>query len=118
MEKTHRAEAKKYFKKTLAMMDQDNPEVLRCYGLCQYRSGNREEGVEQIEKAFQANDADAEIILNLIELCILEEQRKKSQKYIKHYHTKKEELQFFDRKENYYDEKVRIFEEYVDSDAE
>jgi hypothetical protein len=43
MEKTHWKEAKGYFKKTLELMEQDNPEVMRCYGLCEYRAGNREE---------------------------------------------------------------------------
>lgn len=113
MEKTHRGDAKKYFQKTLELMDQDNPEVLRCYGLCEYWSGNREEGMILIKKAFDANKNDAEIILNLVELSILEEERTDTQEYIQHYHTNIKALQFFDRKQKYYDEKIAIFEEYV-----
>ena len=94
-------------------MDQDNPEVLRCYGLCEYRSGNREEGMEFVTKAFESNNKDAEIILNLVELSILEEAWKNAQEYIQHYHTNIKSLQFFDRKQKYYDEKMAIFEEYV-----
>ncbi len=115
MEKTHRKEAKEYFKKTLAMMDQDNPEVMRCYGLCEYRLGNREQGLSQIMKAYEMNSMDAEIILNLVEITILEEQWDAADTYIAHYITHSEELQFFDRKKVYYDEKIRIFEAYVAS---
>ena len=117
MEKTHRIDAKKYFQKTLELMDQDNPEVLRCYGLCEYRSGNREEGITFLTKAFEANKNDAEIILNLVELSILEEERQDARFYIQHYHQNIKSLQFFDRKQKYYDEKMAIFEEYVKSKA-
>lgn len=115
MEKTHRVDAKKYFQKTLELMDQDNPEVLRCYGLCEYWSGNREEWLDLVTKAFKVNQHDAEIILNLVELNILEEERDDAQKYIVHYRDNIQQLQFFDRAQKYYDEKMRIFEEYVHS---
>lgn len=113
MEKTHRPEAKKYFQKTLTMMEQENPEVLRCYGLCEYWSWNRETGLTYLEKAFEQNGSDAEIILNLIEVMILEQDWKRARQYITHYYDNKENLQFFDRKVQYYDDKIRIFQEYV-----
>lgn len=118
MEKTHWKEAKKYFRKTLELMDQDNPEVMRCFGLCEYWSWNREEGLSHVTKAFAANQKDAEIILNLIELTILEKEWEKAKEYIIHYKEHADELQFFDRKKVYYDDKIRIFEAYVASDHE
>ena len=69
--------------------------------------------MELITKAFETNKNDAEIILNLVELSILEEERKHAKMYIEHYHTNIKSLQFFDRKQKYYDEKMAIFEEYV-----
>jgi hypothetical protein len=69
-----------------------------------------------VMKAFDANQKDAEIILNLVEITILEKQWNKAKLYIKHYLKHKDELQFFDRKQVYYDEKIRIFQEYVESD--
>lgn len=114
MEKTHRLQAKKNFQKTMELMDQDNPEVMRCYGICEYRSGNREKWLELITKAFSANGLDAEILLNLIELNILEEHFSKAKEYISHYHTHKEQIQFFDRQSVYYDEKIRIFASYIE----
>lgn len=118
MEKTHRNQAKKYLRKAVNLLEEENPEVMRCYGLCEYWSGNREGGLQYLRKAFDINDSDAEIILNLIEVLILEKKNGLAQKYIKHYHNSKEELQFFDRDGDYYDQKIRIFEEYVRTDSE
>ena len=69
-----------------------------------------------VMKAFEVNSKDAEIILNLVEISILEKQRDKAKLYIHHYLQEKDELQFFDRKQMYYDEKIRIFKAYVESD--
>lgn len=115
MEKTNWAEAKDYFRRALGSLDQDNAEVLRCYGLCEYRSGNREEGILHLKKAYHLNEFDAEIILNLTEILILEKNFLLARKYIKQYHEHKSQLQFFEREVIYYDEKMRIFEEFIRS---
>ncbi len=118
MEKTQWVKAKEYFKTALTLMHEDNPEIMRCYGLCEYRSGNREDGIEYLRKALLANKLDAEIILNLIEVLILEKERVEAQKYIDHYEKYKPKLQYFDRDLSYYDDKIRIFADYVEEEGE
>jgi hypothetical protein len=46
----------------------------------------------------------------------LEKEWNKAKEYIEHYKKFTDELQFFDRKKIYYDDKIRIFEAYVLSD--
>lgn len=118
MEKTQWAKAKEYFKTALTLMHEDNPEIMRCYGLCEYWSWNREDGIEYLRKALLANKLDAEIILNLIEVLILEKERVEAQKYIDHYEKYKPKLQYFDRDLSYYDDKIRIFADYVEEEGE
>ncbi len=118
MEKTQWVKAKEYFKTALQLMHEDNPEIMRCYGLCEYWSGNREDGIEYLRKALLANKLDAEIILNLIEVLILEKERVEARKYIDHYEKYKPKLQYFDRDLSYYDDKIRIFTDYVEEEGE
>lgn len=113
MEKTNRQEAKQYLKKAMNLLEEENPEMMRCYAICQYRSGNREEGMKYLKQAFSLNQADAEIILNLVELSILQHQWKHAKRYISYYYQHKETLQFFDKPATYYDEKIILFQEYV-----
>ena len=113
MEKTDRQQAKKLFKQAMTLMEGDNPEILRCYGLCEYRSGNREEGITFLLKSFKINKLDAEVILNLVEVSILEHNHNSAKKYIEHYRSSHDELQCFDRHISYYDEKIELFEEYL-----
>lgn len=42
MEKNNRKEARKYFQKACEITEAQNHEILRCYGLSEYRYGNRE----------------------------------------------------------------------------
>lgn len=120
MEKTHRASAKKYLKQALNLMDHDNPEILRCYGLCEYWSGNRETGIQYVEKAFEENKTDAEIILNLVEMYVLEKRMFQAKKYIAYFRSieKSSTLQCFDRDVSYYQHKLALFEEYLLSEAD
>ena len=113
MEKTNRSEAKKYFKKALSMLEGDNPEILRCYGLCEYWSGNREQGMTLLIKSHKQNQLDAEVLLNIIEISILERDAPAAKEYIAYYHKHKNELQCFDREATYYHDKVVLFEEYL-----
>lgn len=113
MEKTQRSIAKKYFKKAISMLEGDNPEILRCYWLCEYRSWNREQWITYLIKSYKINEFDAEVILNLIEISILEKKSTQAKKYIKHYHEHREKLNCFDRELSYYDEKVDLFEKFL-----
>lgn len=114
MEKTNRWVAKKHLLKALDLIENDNPEILRCYGLCEYWSGNREKWFGHIIKALEANENDAEVILNLIELSLLEKKFGQAKKYVKYFHKHKQNLQIFDRTVEYYEEKVSIFEEFLE----
>lgn len=115
MEKTNRKKARDFFKRSLQLMNEENPEILRCYGLCEYWLGNREDGMDYLQRAYEANTLDAEIILNLIEIAILEEQRAVAKKYIASYQSNKASIQFFDRPASYYDKKIALFSEYIES---
>jgi tetratricopeptide (TPR) repeat protein len=42
MEKNNRKEAREYLKKAWDLTNGNNHEIIRCYGLCEYRYGNRE----------------------------------------------------------------------------
>lgn len=119
MEKTHRSSAKKYLKQALNLMDHDNPEIMRCYGLCEYWSGNREAGIQHVEKAFEENKLDAEIILNLVEMYVLEKRFSQAKKYIAYFRSiEASSLQCFDRDVSYYQNKLALFEEYLLSESE
>lgn len=113
MEKTNRQEAKNNLKKAMSLLEDDNPEMMRCYAICEYWSGNREWGMRYLKQAFEMNKYDAEIILNTIELHILQHQWKHAQRYIKYYYDHTEQLQYFDKTKEQYDEKIILFQEYV-----
>ena len=113
MEKTNRQEAKNNLKKAMSLLDDDNPEMMRCYAICEYRSGNREWGMGYLKQAFEMNKFDAEIILNMVELHILQHQWKHAQRYIKYYYDHATELQYFDKSKEQYDEKILLFQEYI-----
>lgn len=113
MEKTNRQEAKKYMKKAIGLLDDDNPEMIRCLAICEFWSWNREWGMRSLKQAFDMSKFDAEIILNLIELYILQHQWSYAQKYIAYYNENHENLQFFDKPKPYYDEKILLFKEYI-----
>lgn len=117
MEKTNRQQAKWYFKKALTLLEEENPEIMRCYGLCEYRLGHREDWLNYLIRAYEANNQDAEIILNIVEISIMEEDRKQAKKYIKIYHTWYDKLNFFDRDKSYYDEKITLFEHFISSSS-
>ena len=113
MEKTNRWAAKEKFQKALDMIDQDNPEILRCYGLCEYRSGNREEWMCYLMESHKVNALDAEVILNIIEVSILEQEKETALEYVQYYYKVKDKLQCFDRDITYYEEKIQLFEEFL-----
>ena len=112
MEKTNWQQAKKYFQKAMALLDEDNAEILRCYGLCEYRLGHNEDGIDYLEKAYSLNTDDAEIILTLVEVMIMQEDRESARSYIEHYLTT-DTITYIDKDKDYYDEKIAMFSTYI-----
>ncbi len=113
MEKNHRLEAKKYLQKALELTHAENHEIMRCYGLCEYRYGNREKWLGLLKDSFSLNNKDAEVIYNLIELYILEHKYAKAKSMIDYYHRNHEKLQTIDKEISYYDKKVSLLERFV-----
>ncbi|MCX6823371.1 MAG: hypothetical protein NTX91_05300 [candidate division SR1 bacterium] len=113
MEKNHRLEAKKYLQKALELTKAENHEILRCYGLCEYRYGNREKGLNFLRDAFTMNNRDAEIIYNLIEIYILEHKYKKAKDLITYFYKHREKLEIVDKKLDFYDHKIGLFEKFI-----
>ena len=113
MEKNHRLDAKKYLQKALELTKAENHEILRCYGLCEYRYGNREKGLNFIKDAFAINGKDAEIVYNLIEIYILEHKYKKAKDMIKYFYKHRDKLQIIDKKLDFYDHKISLFEKFI-----
>jgi len=113
MEKTNWAEAKKYLRKALEIVNFENPEMLRCYALSEYWLGNREKGIDFLEKAYEINKLDAEIIYNMIEIYLLEKKHNKAKKMIEYYYQNKWELSLFWRPIEFYDEKIDLFNQYL-----
>jgi len=113
MEKTNWAEAKKYLRKALEIVNFENPEMLRCYALSEYWLGNREKGIDFLEKAYEINKLDAEIIYNMIEIYLLEKKHNKAKKMIEYYYQSKSELSLFWRPIEFYDEKIDLFNQYL-----
>ncbi len=113
MEKNHRLEAKKYLQKALELTKAENHEILRCYGLCEYRYGNREKWLGLIRDAFAMNNKEAEIIYNLIEIYILEHNYRKAKDMIKYFYKHHDKLQTIDKQIDFYDHKIGLFEKFI-----
>jgi tetratricopeptide (TPR) repeat protein len=113
MEKTNWLEAKKYLKESLILTNFSNPEIIRCYWLTEFWSGNRERWFEFLQQAFDINKYDAEIIYNIIELKLLNHEFKAAENKIKYYYNNYEKIQIFDREKSFYDDKIKLFESYL-----
>jgi len=113
MEKNHRLDAKKYLQKAIELTKAENHEIIRCYGLCEYRYGNREKWLNLIKDSFNMNNKDAEVVYNLIELYILEHNYKKAKDMIKYFYKHREKLQTIDKEITYYDQKIWLFEKFI-----
>lgn len=113
MEKNHRLEAKKYFQQALVLTKAENHEIIRCYGLCEYRYGNREKGLNFLRDAFTLNNKDTEIVYNLIEIYILEHKYKKAKDMIKYFYNNREKLQTIDKTIDFYEYKIWLFEKFI-----
>lgn len=113
MEKTNWQKAKWYFMRALKIVNEENPEIMRCYWLCEYRLWHREDGMWYLQRAYASNQRDAEILLNLIEISIMEELWEEAKEYIMVYKKHKWEMQFFDRTLEYYEQKILLFDTYI-----
>lgn len=113
MEKNHRLDAKKYFQKALILTKAENHEIIRCYGLCEYRYGNREKWVNFLKDAFSLNNKDTEIVYNLIEIYILEHKYKKAKDMIRYFYKNREKLQTIDKTIDFYEYKIGLFEKFI-----
>jgi len=113
MEKNNRKTAKEYLQKALILTNWENHEILRCYGLCEYRYGNREKGLNFLKDSFSLNNKDAEVIFNLIEIYILERNYNKAKSMISYYHKNHDQLILIDKTIENYDSKINLFEEFV-----
>lgn len=117
MEKNHRLEAKKYLQKALELTKAENHEIMRCYGLCEYRYWNREKWLWLLKDSFTLNNKDAEVIYNLIELYILERKYSKAKSMIEYYYRNHGKLQTIDKEITYYDKKITLLERFIKTQA-
>lgn len=117
MEKNNWYDAKKLFQEAITMTKFENHEILRCYGLCEYWYGNREKGVTFLQQAWDLHPTDAEVIYNLIEIYLLEFDYRRAKRMIKYFHDKHEKLETFDKEMSYYDQKVGLFEKFVEQNG-
>ncbi|HMT01284.1 MAG TPA: hypothetical protein PKC14_03070 [Candidatus Absconditabacterales bacterium] len=115
MEKNNRIVAKNYLQKALELSRGENHEIVRCYGLCEYRYGNREKGILMLENSFHLNSLDAEIIYNLVEIYLLENRYSKAKTMIKYYFTKQKKLLTFDKEIAFYDNKINLFQAFLNT---
>lgn len=113
MEKNNWQEAKKFLQKALELTKAENHEIVRCYGLCEYRYGNREKWINLIKDSFAINNKDAEVIYNLIQLYVLEHNYKKAKNMINYFYKHHDALQTIDKDINYYDNKIWLFEKFI-----
>ena len=113
MEKNNRKEARTYLKKAMQLTNWENHEIIRCYGLSEYRYGNREKWRSFLKKAFKQNCLDAEVIYNIIQLAILDEDYEESQEMIGFFHERHPELKIVDKPIEWYDKKIALFEKYL-----
>jgi len=114
MERNNWKEARSYLKKAMDLTNWENYEIIRCYGLSEYRYGNREKWREMLKKAFEQNSLDAEVIYNIIQLAILEDDYEESQEMISFYRENHSQLKVVDKTLEWYDKKVALFEKFID----
>lgn len=113
MEKNNWRAAKQYLKQAIELTKFENHEIVRCYGICEYRYGNRSKGLDFVEHAFELNKLDAEVVYNLVELYLLEHRYKKAKQYLWYYYKYNKKLMTFDKTIDYYDGKMSLFDSYI-----
>ena len=113
MEKNNWKDARSYLKKAMQVTNWENHEIMRCYGLSEYRYGNREKWRDFLRKAFNQDSLDVEVIYNIIQLSILDEDYKESWDMILFFHDHHSELKIVDKPIEWYDKKIALLEKYL-----
>ncbi len=113
MEKKNWQDARDYLKKAVKLTNLENAEVVRVYGLSEFWYGNHEKGIDMIKMAFQMNQYDAEVIYNLIQLYLMQHKYSLAGNMIKYYTKYKAKLQCYDKDIKYYNEKIKVFTEFL-----
>ncbi len=116
MEKTNWLNARKFLKTALNLIEDDNPEIVRCYALSEYWSWNRQKWMTFLYSAFKQSDSlDAEVLYNLIEINMLEHNYEEADSFIKYYYNNRDNLNCFEKDIEYYDDKVSLFKTYLET---
>jgi len=113
MEKNNWKDARSYLKKAIQITNWENHEIMRCYGLSEYRYWNREKWREFLRKAFKQDSLDAEVIYNIIQLSILDEDYKESGEMILFFYDHHSELKLVDKPIEWYDKKIALLKKYL-----
>lgn len=108
MEQEKRHDAKDAFSQAMHGHNESNPEILRCYALTEQALGNRERAREYLEKAFEINSHDAEIIANLVEMYLSIDDFTRVGELIRHYDAHRDLLETFGKDPIVYDHKISI----------
>lgn len=116
MEKNHRKEAKKYLKQAMEMTDTPNHEIIRCYGLSEYRYGNREKGIQYLQEAFKLNNKDAELIFNSIQIYLLEKSHQEAYEMIQHFFAYRDQLATVEKPLEWYEKKITLFKKMLEKE--
>ena len=114
MERNNWKDARLYLKKAMELTNGENHEIVRCYGLSEYRYGNREKWRDFLKKAFKQNCLDAEVVYNIIQLSILDEDYTESVEMIEFFNQHHSELKVVDKTLDWYDKKVALFEKFLE----
>ncbi len=118
MEKNNWEEARLFFQKACELTEANNHEILRCYGLSEYRYGNRERGVKLLKDAFALFDNDPELICNLVQVYILEKRYTSAEKMIKYYYKNVDRLEIIDKSLEHYQHNIAMFHEFLKISAD
>lgn len=115
MEKTERIQARKYLRKAVEVTKFENPETIRALWMSEYWFGNREKWLDLVEDAYSMSKFDAEIIYNLTQIYTLQHNYKSANKTINFYYKNKEKLIYIDKQSAFYDRKIKIFEDFINT---
>lgn len=114
MEKLEWKHAIDFLKQANELTDFGNHEIVRAFGVSQYRFGNREKGLYMLDVAHDINPLDAEIVYNIIELSLLERNISHAREMVRYYHDNRDRLETFDKTIAEYDTKIGLFSEYIE----
>ena len=113
MEKNNRKEACSYLRKAMKLTNNENYEIVRCYGLSEYRYWNREKWRDLLKQAFKHNSMDAEVIYNIIQLAILDWDYEESKEMTNYYYENRTNLKTVDKPIEWYDKKIALFDKFT-----